>query len=69
MELIWQGKPKYSEKPAPKPLCPPQIAHDLTWAGTRAAAVGNRPSYCSDNNPVGANMEAGAAFLPTYGPR
>jgi hypothetical protein len=21
----WQGKPKYSEKPAPVPLCPPQI--------------------------------------------
>jgi hypothetical protein len=29
-------------KPAPMPLCPPQIPHDLTWARTRAAAVGNR---------------------------
>jgi hypothetical protein len=24
------------------PLCPPQIPHDLTWARTRAAAVGSR---------------------------
>jgi hypothetical protein len=23
-------------------LCPPQIPHDLTWARTRAAAVGSR---------------------------
>jgi hypothetical protein len=29
-------------KPVPVPLCPPQIAHDLTWARTRAAAVGSR---------------------------
>jgi hypothetical protein len=28
---IWQGKPKYSEKFCPVPLCPPQIPHDLTW--------------------------------------
>jgi hypothetical protein len=28
-------------KPAPVPLCPPQIPHDLTWARTRAAAVGS----------------------------
>jgi hypothetical protein len=24
------------------PLCPPQIPHDLTWARTRAAAVGSQ---------------------------
>jgi hypothetical protein len=29
-------------KPAPVPLCPPKIPHDLTWAGIRVAAVGNR---------------------------
>jgi hypothetical protein len=29
-------------KPVPVPLCPPQIPHDLTWARTRAAAVGSR---------------------------
>jgi hypothetical protein len=27
-------------KPAPVPLCPPQISHDLTWDRTRAAMVG-----------------------------
>jgi hypothetical protein len=30
-------------KPTLVPLCPPQIPHDLTWALTRAAAVGNPP--------------------------
>jgi hypothetical protein len=30
-------------KPAPMPLCRPQIQHDLTWDRTRAAAVGSRP--------------------------
>jgi hypothetical protein len=29
-------------KPAPVPLCPPQIPHDLTWDRTRAAAVGSQ---------------------------
>jgi hypothetical protein len=36
------GEPKYSENPTPVPLCPPQIQHDLTWARTRADAVGSR---------------------------
>jgi hypothetical protein len=35
----WQGKLKCSEKPVSVPLCPPQIPHDVTWAGTRAASV------------------------------
>jgi hypothetical protein len=30
------------EKPVPVPLCPPRILHDLTWARTRAAAVGSQ---------------------------
>jgi hypothetical protein len=30
------------KKPAPAPLCPPQIPHDQTRARTRAAAVGSR---------------------------
>jgi hypothetical protein len=38
----WQGKPKYLEKPAPVPLCPPQNPHDLTWALTWTSAVGTR---------------------------
>jgi hypothetical protein len=29
-------------KPAPAPFCPPQIPHDLTWARSRAAAVGSQ---------------------------
>jgi hypothetical protein len=41
----WQGKPKYSEKTFPAPLCPPQIPLDQTRARTRVAAVGSqRPS-------------------------
>jgi hypothetical protein len=38
----WQGKSKDSKKPAPVPLCPPQIPHDLAWAWTGAATVGSR---------------------------
>jgi hypothetical protein len=38
----WQGKLSTRKKPAPVPLCPPQIPHYLTWARTRAAAVGIR---------------------------
>jgi hypothetical protein len=29
-------------KAAPVPFCPPQIPHDLTWDGTRAAEVGSQ---------------------------
>jgi hypothetical protein len=32
----WQGTP------APVPLCPPQISHDLARARNRASAVGSR---------------------------
>jgi hypothetical protein len=38
----WQGKPKYLRKPAPAPLCPPQIPYDLTWFRTRAATMGSQ---------------------------
>jgi hypothetical protein len=30
------------EKPAPVPFRPPQIPHDRTWSGTRAATMGSR---------------------------
>jgi hypothetical protein len=30
------------KKPAPAPLCPPQIPHDQNRARTRAAAVGSQ---------------------------
>jgi hypothetical protein len=39
---IGRGNRSTRRKPAPVPLCPPQILHDLTWAQIRAAAVGSR---------------------------
>jgi hypothetical protein len=36
------GKPTYSEEPALKPICAPQIPHDFTLARIRAAAVGSQ---------------------------
>jgi hypothetical protein len=39
---IGRGNRSTRRKPAPMPLCAPQIPHDLTWARTRAAAVGSR---------------------------
>jgi hypothetical protein len=38
---IDRGNRSTRRKPALMPLCPPQIPHDLTWARTRAAAVGS----------------------------
>jgi hypothetical protein len=39
---IGRGHRRTRRKPAPTPLCPPQIPHDLTWVRTRAAAVESR---------------------------
>jgi hypothetical protein len=39
---IGRGNRSTQRKPAPVPLCPPQIPYDLTWARIRAAAVGSR---------------------------
>jgi hypothetical protein len=40
VEWYWQGKTEgLREKPVPVPLCPTQIAHELTWKWTRASAV------------------------------
>jgi hypothetical protein len=39
---IGRGNRSTRRKPAPAPLCPPQIPHNLTWAWTRAAAVATR---------------------------
>jgi hypothetical protein len=36
-----RGNRSTRRKPAPAPLCPPQIRHELTWDRTRASAVGN----------------------------
>jgi hypothetical protein len=44
---IGRGNRSTLRKPAPVPIRPPQIPHDLTWDGTRAAAVGSQhgPRY------------------------
>jgi hypothetical protein len=39
---IGKGNRSIGRKPAPVPLCPPQIPHDLTWDRTRTAAVGSQ---------------------------
>jgi hypothetical protein len=39
---IGRGNRSTRRKPAPVPLYPPQIPHDLTWDRTRAAAVGSQ---------------------------
>jgi hypothetical protein len=39
---IGEGNRSTRRKPAPVPVCPPQIPHDLTWDRTRAAAVGSQ---------------------------
>jgi hypothetical protein len=39
---IGGGNRNTQKEPAPVPLCPPQIPHDLTWAWTRAVAMGSR---------------------------
>jgi hypothetical protein len=39
---IGRGNRSTRRKPAPAPICPPQIPHDKTRARTRAAAVGSQ---------------------------
>jgi hypothetical protein len=39
---IGRGNGSTGRKPASVPLFPPQFRHILTWARTRAAAVGRR---------------------------
>jgi hypothetical protein len=36
-----RGNQSTRRKPAPVPLCSPQIPHNLSWARTRAVAVGS----------------------------
>jgi hypothetical protein len=42
--MIGKGNRSTQRKHVPVPLCPPQIPHDLTQAGTQFAAVGSRPA-------------------------
>jgi hypothetical protein len=39
---IGRGNRSTRRNPAPVPLCPPQIPHDLTWARTQDPTVGSR---------------------------
>jgi hypothetical protein len=39
---IGRGNRRTRGKPAPMPLCPPQITHDASRARTRAAEVGSQ---------------------------
>jgi hypothetical protein len=39
---IGRGSRSTRRKPAPVPICSPQIPHVLTWAITQAAALGSR---------------------------
>jgi hypothetical protein len=41
---MWIGRENRStrRKPAPVPLCPPQIPYDMTWFRTRSVAVASR---------------------------
>jgi hypothetical protein len=38
---IGRGNLSTLRKPAPLPLCPPLIPHDMTWARTQPSAVGS----------------------------
>jgi hypothetical protein len=49
----WQGKPKYSGKTCPAPLCPPQTPHDLTQFRTQVATVRSRRlTACATARPA-----------------
>jgi hypothetical protein len=50
---IGRGNWSTQRKPASVPLCPPQIPHDLTWARTRAAAVGISRDYLNYSDLAG----------------
>jgi hypothetical protein len=50
--MLGKGNRSTLNKPAPVLLCPPQIPHDLTQAGTRATTMGSRrPTAWSTARP------------------
>jgi hypothetical protein len=74
MRIGW-GYRSTRRKPAPVPLCPPQIPHDLTWDRTRAAAVGSqrltvramaRPRPRVTSSILGPNILLGTLFSDTF---
>jgi hypothetical protein len=42
MNCFGRGNRSIRRNPAPTPLCPPQIPHELNWARNRVSAVGSR---------------------------
>jgi hypothetical protein len=52
----WQGKPKYSEKTRPAPLCPPQIPLDQSPGRRGGRPSTNRLSYSATLYPVSLNL-------------
>jgi hypothetical protein len=56
---IGRGNWAARRKPAPVPLCPPQIPHDLTRARARAEAVGSqRPTACAMARSLQCSLDA-----------
>jgi hypothetical protein len=59
--IIGRGNRITRRKSVPAPVCPPQIPHDLKWAGTRAAGVGSRKLTACVFNLQTKNSTVGAA--------
>jgi hypothetical protein len=49
---IGRGNRSTRRKPAPVPLCPPQIPHHLIWDRTRGKPATNHLSYGTASNAV-----------------
>jgi hypothetical protein len=65
---IGRGNRSAWRKPAPVPLCPPQIPHDLIRAGIRAAAVGSRRHANWQEKPKYSEKTCPSATLSTTNP-
>jgi hypothetical protein len=64
---IGRGNRSTRRKPAPVPLCPPQIPHDLTWARTRGSGVESRwPTAWAMARPKGDITTPHYVLTPVY---
>jgi hypothetical protein len=66
---IGKGNRSTRRKPAPVPLCPPQIPHHLAWARTRAAVVGSRRLTAWANARTSSYLYPPGTGWPRYTPR
>jgi hypothetical protein len=57
--IISKGNFRTRRKPAPVPLCPPQLPHEMIQAQTRAAAVGSRRISARVTGPTSVYMIIG----------